>query len=331
MKCEKWFYGKARLLSMWGLWLCIALPCHSQEQKHLDDEAFLHQTLSRISALGPELRDFYRPQEIKGYLQIARQSLISHLDYADDVLKRLQQMTDEEESRQAVLKEQLEVVALQTKEQTGYSVLSEDAIELLIRNCLVELQQLEWQSIGLATEVEAVDSSKQLQGELLRLQAREVALAAVEQKLESARQDLQVISKSVNAGLNPTDKLREAERNVEAIESELREKRLTMEAIKMDIDVKFKDQSSAAASKLKAVEHKKSQIRKQIESLEMQKQWSQKASLILQKKELYEERIRDLERMRLKYTIKKLEYGSLEGMVKAALEKDKAEENKKPK
>ncbi len=57
-------------------------------------------------------------------------------------------MTNREEDRQAILEKELENLTAEMKKSTGYSFLPEETVDLLLRNCMVELQRLEWESIA---------------------------------------------------------------------------------------------------------------------------------------------------------------------------------------
>ncbi len=324
----KLFNRKARWLSTLGLVMLMGGACYSQQENRRDDDFFMHQTLAKISGLQPELRSFYRPEGLKNELMMARQSLRSHLEYSDGILKRLQEMTNREEDRQAILDKELENLTAEMKKSTGYSFLPEETVDLLLRNCMVELQRLEWESIGLASDAELNDQSRKMEADLLRLQAGEKGLDAIARRMAAARKELEELSKLVQQGLASSSQLREAESRVADMEAAMEQQELSLEVAKTELQSKASGKSEEAAVKMKGIEQKKAQILKQIDSLQLQKTWSQKASAIRNKSEVASSRIRELEMMMLKYSTKKIEHGVLEEMIRTALDKEKGESSK---
>ena len=316
-------YGNAILVPAFSLLMILANQGYSQQEAERDDDDFMHRTLAKISGLQPELRSFYRPESLKNELVMARESLRSHLEYGDGVLQQLQLMTHQEEERRAILDKDLESLTLEMKKATGYSFLSEETVELLLRNCLVELQRLEWESIGLTSEAESNDKNHQMEAELIKLQANERGLVDIARRLDAAKAELEELSKLVQQGLAPTSKLRAGEAAVADIEAALEQKRFSLEVAKTEMRALQSSTSEAAAAKMKGIEQKKVHILKQIDALQSQKAWAQKASMIRDKSEVASSRIRDVEMMMLKYATKKTEYSVLVEMIQSALDKEK--------
>ncbi len=113
------------------------------------------------------------------------------------------------------------------------------------------------------------------------------------------------------------------------MEAAMEQQELNLQVAKTELQSKASGTSEEAAVKMKGIEQKKAQILKQIDSLQLQKTWSQKASAIRNKSEVASSRIRELEMMMLKYSTKKIEHGVLEEMIRTALDKEKGESAKK--
>lgn len=159
--------------------------------------------------------------------------------------------------------------------------LSVETVELLLRECLLELQRIEWEAAALP----AMEPSKRAESES-RIQM--IQLRKAEQAIESIRQKFDIARKAfVNSEVQfKQGAVSEAEHNEQrlrltAIESELSQKELDLQSALEQLKISQSSELEQTAERSTSLERRRDVVRKQIEQLKSARIRARKTEMLL--------------------------------------------------
>jgi hypothetical protein len=207
--------------------------------------------------------------------------LDTHARYHEAIAaEHLERLNFLEQRHEKTMQDILESEADNNPENVPMNV---ETSELLLRECLLEWQRLEWD----AATLPALANSKLAEHEEhireLRLSQAKTALDGLRQKLNIATQAFQEAESLYKKGVVPNSELNEQRARVAAIESELSEKLIEFETNAEQAKLDQDSEIQKTAEQVSSLERRRAVLKKQLEQLKAQRLRARKTELLLSK------------------------------------------------
>jgi hypothetical protein len=196
------------------------------------------------------------------------QRVVNELEVQLRVIKKKQErflaiQREAEDRLQNLMAEELKRV-----EQAGLIGSSRETVELLLRNCLVELQRLNWQAAAeeSPTNEKIVDIRQQLA--VSQLRALEDQMMAAERQFELQEKRLHAIGALINAGQAPSDDLLKEQAKSEEVRAALESARQNREAFVLQMELDRSSEVEKSQLNSKKLQQQRDAIQQEIPELQ---------------------------------------------------------------
>lgn len=277
-----------RVMLVWIGWMAfsgwLALPgwlgdaCHAQENSFFSPEDIESGVLLNLAKA--RAKDAYRPEQAKIGLDLASHFLESKRTYLQmrmDLSKKLI-----EEALVAIQKGEveLEAVLADSVGTSGQAVGSMETIELLMRNCLVESQRIDWEIAVEQANAEQDLSARVREVVAARLEAEEVRVEGLKSQLASAEKALARLEDMRAGGVVSISEVESKRMEMERFHADLRAALAQLRANKQENVLELETATESSARKVKLLGTRAKAIASQMESLQKQQKLARKAEQI---------------------------------------------------
>jgi hypothetical protein len=255
---------------MFILVVCISsmllFPSRGHSQENASNQ--MSKTDSVLSTLAElKLPQIFQPEPIIQAGRFQFEEMKQQKTFEEETLNKWLEMI--EHTRVQMLRKQSERKEMEAHavEQTGMPAMSSESVELLIRNCVVELQRIDWDVASEAVLAsEPTDKKKNAAAEG-RLRAHLAIVSGLEKQLELARKDMDRLQALSDRGTVSQQELNAKLAMVEDMKAKLIAANATTDAFRAEMDLEGTETNTASALRLKQLEARKKVIQAQLEKL----------------------------------------------------------------
>ena len=213
--------------------------------------------------------------------------LDTHARYHEAIAaEHLERLNFLEQRHEKTMQDILESEADNNPENVPMNV---ETSELLLRECLLEWQRLEWDAAALPVLANSKLAEHEEHIRELRLSQAEKALDLLRQKLDIATQGFKEAEALFKKGVFPNSELNEQRLRVAAIESEMSEKQIEFETNAEQAKLDQDSEIQKTAEQVSSLERRRAVLKKQMEQLKAQRIRARKTELLLSKLDMENE------------------------------------------
>ena len=251
-----------------GVYIFSVLPC--PRSVYAQTEALPKQTktetvLSEIAKL--RMPDKFKSELIIDELHTQLMILQEQTNYWVELMSLRTRMRAELDAQTRVrLDEEMRMEEDAVKE-TGIPTMSRESVELLIRNCLVELQRIDWE-VASETVLASAPADKGKNAIVqAKLEGQSAQVVGLEKQLEFAMKNLERLKTLFDKGVAPVGETDAQSAAVEEMKSKLVAAQANMNALRAEMEMQGTESALSSALRLKQLESRKKVILSQLEKL----------------------------------------------------------------
>ncbi len=306
---------------VFGIFTVLVLPspqyCHAQTETQVK-QIRTEEILLGIAQL--KMPDVFKAESVIEELRAQFILLKEQTNYWEQIDSLRMQMRAELDAQTRVrLDEEMRMEEEAVKE-TGIPTMSRDSIELLIRNCLVELQRIDWDvasEAALASEPSDNGKNAVIQA---RLEGQAAQVASLEKQLVFAMKNLEQLKSAFDRGLAPVREMNTESAAVEGIKAKLVEAEANMRVLKAEMEKQDTESALSSALRLKQLEARKKVISSQLEKLALHKRLMANVEREAAKKKIVQQQLESLGNSMVLSELQLTEMNALLGILRAAID-----------
>lgn len=313
--------------------LCFGLTsgnCIAQEQSQPDPtevsserQPSVERAIAAINQLKLVEKKYYDPGLTKFHLDEALSLIELRREYNEIVAAKLQERLAFAEAELNNLANELATAEANAAESTGTTIPSQETLEQLNRNCLIEKQRLEWElaAESAISEAEARTTFMDLKVQRTLIESQQIEIEGIKEKLMAAMEAFEQSKKMVENGLAPTTDIQQAELSLKDLQTRLNIALKGLEASTIDIETRHQRSLEEGALRRQTLADRSEAIDSQSTRIADQSKWASTIARIKAKMAKEERVMMTVKQAALQYEIEQISYQALHGMLKQALEK----------
>ncbi len=297
--------------------LSTAQYCHAQTESQVK-QIKTEEILSGIAQL--KMPDVFKAESVIEELRAQFMLLKEQTNYWEQIVSLRMQMRAELDAQTRVRLDEEMRMEEETVKETGIPTMSRDSIELLIRNCLVELQRIDWDvasEAALASEPSDNGKNAVIQA---RLEGQAAQVVGLEKQLEFAMKNLERFKSIFDRGSASENEMDTRLAATEEMKAKLNAAQANMNALRAEMEMQGTESALSSALRLKQLESRKKVILSQLEKLSVHKRLMANVEREAAKKKIVQQQLESIGNSMVLSELQLTEMNALLQILRAAID-----------
>jgi hypothetical protein len=304
-----------------------SLMSQQADPKQQIDTNRLNEVNARLRELKGLLSEYGmghpKVQDLLRRMKLMEEEVRLEQTYVERLAAQLQKTEEELRDRQKQQWMHLNEVQEDLGAGAGGVVPSLDTIDALERDCLLELQKIEWETAAEKTMEKSKQAnsllSNQIKVDELRLKAQQLARDSIRLRLESAQKNYASEKSQRDRGQSVSGDPAELALTVQLLANELKVAETNLQAAELELTIKKEMVQNSAAEQLAKLSARRDAVQMHLSTLPKMKELARQVAQSYSSTDQISEQIRAMEAQRFQYQTKMAEQQALLDLMRQAM------------
>jgi len=262
-------------------------------------------------------------QELLRRIKLVEEEVRFEQTFIERIAAQLQTTEEELRNRQKQNWIRLNAVQEDLDVDAGGVVPSLDTIDALERDCLLELQRIEWE-VASERATQKADpgnsmAASQIKVDELRLKAQQLARDSIRLKLESAQKKYASDKAQRDRGQSVSGDPADSALTVQLLANELKVAETNLQAAELELTIKKEMAQNSSAEQMAKLSARREAVEAHLNSLPKMKELARQVAQSFDNTDQISEQIREIEAQRFQYQTKMVEQQALLDLIRQAM------------
>jgi chromosome segregation ATPase len=318
-----------RLASLAMAWIVAATLClplavaQETEPKPQVDAARLNEINARLRELKGLLSEYGmghpKVQDLLRRIKLVEEEVRFEQTYIERIAAQLRSAEEELRNRQKQDWIDLNTVQDQMDEDAGGLVPSLETVDAMERECLLEIQRIDWDLASEEAEERNPAVDRQLQADEIRLKAQQLARDSIRLKLEAEQKKYMLDKSRGERGQVSSAEVAASASAVQILANELKVAEAYLQAAELELTFKTEMAENSASRRVEKLKTRREIVHSHLKTLPKLKELARQVAQSYDSTDQISEQIREIEAQRMLYQTKMVEQQAMLDLIRQAM------------